>query len=152
MSKQHSVAHGAFTIERRYDAPPEQVFHAFADERAKERWFAGPDQWTLMERDMEFRPGGRERLKGKWPSGTTTIFDAEYFDIIENKRIVYAYEMYVDGTKISVSLATVELTPAGSGTLLKMTEQGAFLDGYDDAGSREKGTRGLLENLDRSLR
>lgn len=147
----HSVQHGSFTIERRFNAEPAQVFRAFADERAKERWFAGPDQWSLMERDMEFRPGGQERLKGKWANGTVTIFDAYYFDIVENERIVYAYEMHVNGKKISVSLATITLAAAGSGTLLTVREDGAFLDGIDDAGSREKGTRDLLEKLAQSL-
>jgi hypothetical protein len=59
--------------------------------------------------------------------------------------------MYVDGTKVSVSLATVEFAKAGSGTKLTVTEQGAFLDGYDDAGSRERGTSDLLDSLGRSL-
>jgi uncharacterized protein YndB with AHSA1/START domain len=33
-----------------------------------------------------------------------------------------------------------------------MTEQGAFLDGYDDAGSREHGTHFLLDALGDSLK
>jgi hypothetical protein len=33
-----------------------------------------------------------------------------------------------------------------------VTEQGAFLDGYDDAGSRERGTGFLLDSLGASLR
>ncbi len=49
--------------------------------------------------------------------------------------------------KLSVSLATIELTPAGKGTRLVLTEQGAFLDGYDDNGSRERGTNELIEKL-----
>jgi hypothetical protein len=32
-----------------------------------------------------------------------------------------------------------------------MTEQGAFLDGYDDAGSREQGSNFLLDSLGKSL-
>ncbi len=59
--------------------------------------------------------------------------------------------MYVGGTKISVSLATVEFAKADNGTTLTVTEQGAFLDGYDDAGSRERGTSELLDSLGRSL-
>jgi hypothetical protein len=35
---------------------------------------------------------------------------------------------------------------------LKVTEQGAFLDGYDGAGSREHGTGYVLEGLGASLR
>jgi hypothetical protein len=60
--------------------------------------------------------------------------------------------MHLDARKISVSLATIELAPAGAGTKLKLTEQGAFLDGYDDAGSREHGTGLLLDRLGASLR
>jgi hypothetical protein len=59
--------------------------------------------------------------------------------------------MHLDDRKISVSLATFELKPEGSGTRLVMTEQGAFLDGYDDAGSREQGSNFLLDALGNSL-
>jgi hypothetical protein len=46
----------------------------------------------------------------------------------------------------------VEFAPAGGGTRLKYTEQGVFLDGYDDAGSRERGTSALMDALGDSLR
>ncbi len=69
-----------------------------------------------------------------------------------DQRIVYTYDMHLDDARISVSLATVELEPAGAGTRLIFTEQGVFLDGYDDAGSREHGTRELLDKLGASLR
>jgi len=60
--------------------------------------------------------------------------------------------MWLDEMKISVSLATMQMMPAGPGrTTLKVTEQGAFLDGYDDAGSRERGTGFLLDKLGASL-
>jgi hypothetical protein len=45
----------------------------------------------------------------------------------------------------------MELKREGGGTKLVVTEQGAFLDGYDDAGSREKGTGFLLDRLGASL-
>jgi uncharacterized protein YndB with AHSA1/START domain len=78
-------------------------------------------------------------------------FDALYYDVVPHERLVYAYEMHLDERKISVSLATLELRPAGAGTQLTMTEQGAFLDGYDDARSREHGTNALLDALGASL-
>jgi uncharacterized protein YndB with AHSA1/START domain len=101
---------------------------------------------------MDVRPGGRERLKGRWTSGTVTTFDAIYLDVVPDTRLVYAYEMHMDERKISVSLATIEIEPAGSGTRLVLTEQGAFLDGYDDAGSRERGTALLLDRLGAALK
>ena len=147
-----SVVHGAFHLERTYDATEEQVYSALSDEAAKNRWFYGPKGWRPIERFMDFRVGGRERAKGQFEGGVTTTFDAIYHDIVPNERIVYSYEMHLDGKKISVSLATMQINSAGPGrAALKVTEQGAFLDGYDDAGSREQGTGFLLDKLGASL-
>ena len=107
----------------------------------------------MIEREMDFRIGGRERLKGRWEGGVVSTFDAVYHDIIPYERIVYTYEMHLDDRKISVSLATMQLKRKGaSRTTLIITEQGAFLDGYDDAGSREHGTSILMDRLGSSLR
>jgi len=146
-----SVVHAMFTLERLYDAVPAQVFHALTDKAAKARWFEGGDGYVVLERDMDVRPGGREHLKGRWASGMVSTFDAVYYDVVPDVRLVYAYEMSLDDRKISVSLATLELKPAGEKTRLVVTEQGAFLDGYDDAGSREHGTGFLLDRLGASL-
>jgi uncharacterized protein YndB with AHSA1/START domain len=146
-----AATHATFSIERVYSAPPAQVFRAFADKAAKARWFDGGEAFSLIEREMDVRPGGRERLKGRWASGMVTTFDAVYFDVVPDQRIVYAYEMRLDERKISVSLATLEIQPFGAGTRLVVTEQGAFLDGYQDGGARERGTGQLLDRLGASL-
>ncbi|EON14340.1 SRPBCC family protein [Pandoraea sp. SD6-2] len=148
---QRSVVHATFRIERQYPASPARVFRALTDREAKDRWFARSDGLTVLERSMDARPGGRERVSGRWAGGMVSTFDATYFDVVPDTRLVYAYEMHLDTRKISVSLATVDLRAHDGGTLLVMTEQGAFLDGYDDAGSRERGTRLLLDALGASL-
>ncbi len=48
---------------------------------------------------------------------------------------------------MSVSVATVELTATPAGTHLVYTEQGAYLDGLDNSGSRRTGTTSQLDNL-----
>jgi hypothetical protein len=58
--------------------------------------------------------------------------------------------MYADGVRISVSVATIEFaaTADGTGTTLTWTEQGAFLDGFDDPDAsslRQGGTEEMLE-------
>jgi uncharacterized protein YndB with AHSA1/START domain len=146
-----SVAHATFCIERTYQASRAQVFKALTDPAAKAKWFGGGNGYTLLAREMDVRPGGREHVKGRWETGVVSTFDAVYHDVVADERIVYAYEMHLDDRKISVSLATLELKPAGTDTRLVMTEQGAFLDGYDDAGSREHGTNVLLDALGKSL-
>jgi uncharacterized protein YndB with AHSA1/START domain len=146
-----SVVHATFCIERTYQASRAQVFKALTDPAAKAKWFAGGDGYTVLARELDVRPGGHEHVKGRKSSGVVTTFDALYFDVVPDERLVYAYEMHLDGRKISVSLATVEIKPAGTATRLVMSEQGAFLDGYDDAGSREHGTNFLLDALGNSL-
>jgi uncharacterized protein YndB with AHSA1/START domain len=148
-----SVVHAAFHLERTYDAPVERVWKALTDERAKQKWFGGaPGRWQLLERHMDVRAGGTERLKGRWEGGVVSTFDAIYHDVIQNERLVYSYVMHLNDKKISVSLATMQLRAAGEQTTVKVSEQGAFLDGYDDAGSRQHGTGHLLDALGASLK
>lgn len=147
-----SVVHAIFELERTYDAPVARVWKALTDISAKEKWFAASaGQWQVLERQMDVRVGGRELLRGLWESGLVTTFDAVYHDVIPNERLVYSYQMFQDERKISVSLATMQLKAQGARTTLKVTEQGAFLDGYDDADKREHGTGLLLDALGASL-
>jgi uncharacterized protein YndB with AHSA1/START domain len=147
-----SVVHASFHLERTYDAPVTRVWKALTDEAAKQKWFGGtPGRWELLERYMDVRVGGRERLRGRWDGGVISTFDAVYHDVLPNERLIYSYDMYLNDRKISVSLATMQLKDSGGRTTLRVTEQGAFLDGYDDAGSREHGTGYLLDALGASL-
>ncbi|MBC7792990.1 MAG: SRPBCC domain-containing protein [Clostridia bacterium] len=148
-----AVTHSTFQIERTYAASVDRVFLALSDSKAKAKWFAGgTDSWKPIEQSMDFRVGGREVAKGRWiEGGVVTSFEALYHDIIPLQRIVYSYVMHINATKISVSLATIELDKTRNGTHLRVTEQGTFLNGYDDNGSREHGTKFLLEALGASL-
>lgn len=147
-SSARSIKHSSFLFERRFDHGPAQLYRAWVDPAVKARWFNGPaDKWKEEVREMDVRVGGRDRLVGKFVDGSESRFESLYFDVVPEKRLVYAYDMYWQGKKISVSLASVEFVLAGKGTKLVISEQHAFLDGYEDAGSRERGTRALMDNL-----
>jgi len=79
------------------------------------------------------------------------FFNAVYQDIVPNQRIVYSYELLFGETRVSVSLATIELIAEGTGTRLVLTEQGAFFDGIDTPATREHGTGELLDALGAAL-
>jgi len=151
MSKR-SAHHATFVIERDYAASPARVFAAWAEPKAKSRWFVGPDEWEKSDHKLDFRVGGRESVSGGPPGGPNHIYNAIYQDIVPNERIVLTYDMHLDKTRISVSLLTLEFKPSGAGTRLVLTEQDVFLDGIDNVASREQGTRDLLDNLDAHLR
>jgi len=121
MTIPRSVIHDTFTIERSYPATPQRVFAAFASAEAKNIWSdigdleeAGGDAGIA---EFDFRVGGRERFSFKY-RGVTYRYDARYYDIVPEQRIVYSYEMYADGARMSVSVASAtpksRSTPRGS--------------------------------------
>jgi uncharacterized protein YndB with AHSA1/START domain len=148
---ERSVEHGGFTIERAYDVPPARVFAAWADPAAKARWFKDQEGWLRAPHELDFRVGGRERASGGPAGGPVHEYRAIYWDIVQDERIVYTYEMLMNGTRVSVSLATIELRPDGRGTRLNLTEHGAFLDGLDSPARRAQGTGSLLDALAEAL-
>jgi uncharacterized protein YndB with AHSA1/START domain len=149
---ERSVEHDSFTLERVYDASPARVFAAWADPAAKARWFRDPEGWVSGPYELDFRVGGRESASGGPSGGPFHEYRAVYWDIVADERIVYTYEMLEDATRVSVSLAIVELRPDGDGTLLTLTEHGAFFDGHDSSARRESGTVTLLDGLAEALR
>lgn len=146
-----TVTHAEFEIERVYPVPRERVFAAFADQQLKERWFATPPDWADVEHSLDFRVGGVETNQGRPPGGQLHRFEARYQDIVDNERIVYAYDLLLDNSRISVSLATIEFIADSAGTRMIFTEHGAFLDGIEDPAERENGTKVMLDALGAAL-
>ncbi|MFO0668664.1 MAG: SRPBCC domain-containing protein [Polyangiaceae bacterium] len=146
-----------FTLERLLDASPARVYETLSVPEVKARWFAGPrEAWVEESRTMDFRVGGKERVAGRHQGGLTSLFDAQYLDIVPGERVVYVYDMHVNGRKISTSLATFEVLPEGAKTRLRLTEQGVYYfdpDGkatYAPDGpevSRRRGTEGLMDQI-----
>jgi uncharacterized protein YndB with AHSA1/START domain len=145
---ERSVEHATFVVERSYDAAPHRVFAAWCDPEAKARWFGSPDERF----ELDFRVGGRERHQGIDADGNADTFHALYQDIVPAGRIVYTYDMLLGEARISISVATVEFRPQGTGTRLVLTEQGVFLDGHDTSARREHGMGALLDALGAELR
>jgi uncharacterized protein YndB with AHSA1/START domain len=90
---ERSAKHATFVIERNYAASPAQVFAAWADPTAKARWFPKADTF-------DFRVGGQESSRGGPAGGPVYSFDAQYQEIVPERRIVYSYVMDQDDTRI----------------------------------------------------
>lgn len=73
--------------------------------------------------------------------------DGIYQDIVPNRRIVIASTMTLGERRISGSLATFEILPWDSGTILVFTHQGAFFEGADGPERREERWNKLLDKL-----
>jgi uncharacterized protein YndB with AHSA1/START domain len=142
MMSERSTEHATFTIERSFPTTAARVFEAWSSAEAKAQWFGPRDSAGV---DLDFRVGGHERFVVEVPDGARYSYDALYQDIVEDQRIVYTYEMKRNDERMSVSVATIELSPDGEGTRLTMTEQGVYLDGHDTVAAREHGTREMIE-------
>lgn len=143
-----TVTNAMFSIERVLNASPARVFAAYSSLEAKSTWFKAPSDIETLNREFDFRVGGKERFHARWPTGMITDFQATYHDIVENERIILVYDMFHNGAKLSVSLLSVELRAEGDRTRLIHTEQGCYLTGGDEAvRSREHGTTWHIDNL-----
>jgi uncharacterized protein YndB with AHSA1/START domain len=144
---ERSQTHATFVIERTYPVPVEAVWHALSDSDARDQWFSGGAEFEAREKSHEFRVGGHGSEEGQWHGGPQSRFHSTYTDIVELRRIVFTYDMWVDGQHLSTSLTTIALENDGDQTRLTYTEQGVHFDGLDSVEGREEGTRGILDQL-----
>ncbi len=142
-----TMLHGSFTITRTYKHAPAKVFAAHADQSVKRRWFAEGSGFIVDSYDLDFRVRGRESCRYRPEGGPPMTMDAVYYEIIENRRIVVAYDMTMAGDILSLSIASTEFEADGAGTKLTFTEHGMYFGPAADLAGREEGTRDLYERL-----
>ena len=146
------IARSEFSITREYEAPVDRVWHAFADEQDKLRWWGAGDRMDALEWAFDFRVGGIDVAEGRFHGGVVSRYVATYTDIVVNNRIITTYDMWIDGVHMSTSVASLEFEPIPTGTRYTHTEHGVFFDQFwADGRGRESGTRGLIEQLARHL-
>ena len=139
--------HATFQVERIYRQPPAKVFRAFADKETVRRWRIEGEGCMVHEFTFDFRIGGREVSRFSFGDGPEIRLDAEYQDIVPDRRLAFSYRMGMGANPFSASLTTIEMIPSGSGTRLTYTEQLTLFDGSDSAQGREEGCRLLMESL-----
>ncbi|MFW0790916.1 SRPBCC domain-containing protein [Gordonia sp. CPCC 205333] len=148
MAIERRIARAEFTLTRDYPVPVGRAWDAFADEHQKLSWWGAGDAVTPGEWAFDFRVGGRDIAEGKFHDGPVSRYEATYTDIVEQLRIVTTYDMWIDGSHMSTSIATLEFDPIDGGTRFTHTEHGVFFDQFwADGPNRANGTEGLLASL-----
>lgn len=140
------AAHTSFVIERSLAAEPGEVFSAWVDPDRKREWSDCHAEHTV-DYNLDFRPLGRETHRVQDPEHGEQLVEKVFFDIQADRRIVFAYDISVNGRRLSVSLVTVEFTPTPAGTDMVYTEQVGYLDGHQDLEHRIHGTKEGLDRL-----
>jgi uncharacterized protein YndB with AHSA1/START domain len=152
MKQDVTTVHDTVVVRRTYDAPAAQVFAAWSDAAALQRWYVpGDGSWSSKVLAHEFRRGGTKKLEFGPPGGPTYTEDCRYEDIVPGRRICFAMTILRAGVPITTSMVTVELVALAGRTETVVTDQIAILDGGDTAGDRMRGWGETLDKLPHAL-
>jgi uncharacterized protein YndB with AHSA1/START domain len=120
-------------VEREIAFPPEKIWRALTQPHLIQEW--------LMKNDFKPVPDHRFKLSAEWGS-----VDCRVLEIEPNRTLSYTWDAY--GLESTV---TWTLTPAGSGTHLRM-EQAGFRPDQEQAYQGAKfGWQRFFENLEQVL-
>lgn len=149
---ERSVVHGTVHLERDYSASPARVFAAWSDPEALLRWARPGEGWEVTLTQFDFRVGGSSVTRFGPGDGQVYTDESRYLDIVPDSRIVSAATLLVGDRLGFAGLLTIALAPSARGCRLKLTEQGAYLDGLDMPEGHEAGWGEMLERLDADLK
>ena len=144
----YRAAPSLIELERHYASTPTQVFAAWSDAEALMRWGAPGPGWQVVLETFEFMVGGRQITRfSPGNDGAIYINQSQFHVIVPNVRIVASGSMSLAGKPLVVGVLTVEFADAGAGCLLRLTEQGVFLDGRDQRENHVHGWGSMLDQL-----
>lgn len=136
------------SMSRRFKAPRERVFAAFATLEAMTPWF-GPAGCDVEGDSLDFRVGGTYRLRLKTPKGEN-IVSGSYREITPPEKLVFTWkwEDDEDWEKFE-SVVTLEFHAHGNETELSLTQVGFPVP--ESRGNHEHGWAGTFDKLDAAL-
>ena len=131
-------------IDRVFKASPERVFEAFTDTAQLAQWY-GPEGMRTEVFENEVRPGGRYSLVMRSDEDEHHLSGA-YEEIDPPKKLVMTWKWK---TGEITSRVTIELSPEGDATRLRLTHTG-FAEA-SDAAAHNQGWTSSLSSLEQYL-
>ena len=127
-------------IEREFGHPPEKIWRALTQPHLIEAW--------LMKNDFKPDVGHRFNLSGDWGG----VLDCEVLEVEPNETLSYTWDFAHDDPAFDLkSVVTFTLTPTGSGTHLRMEQEGFRPDQKQAFGGARAGWQQFLGKLEEVL-
>jgi uncharacterized protein YndB with AHSA1/START domain len=119
------AARPSLTLTRRFNAPPEKVYAAWADPEKLVRWF-GPASVEVgtVTADIDLRVGGRYRISFN-ANGNYNEVGGVYREVVPNERLVFTWAWH--STPERESLVSISIKYESGGTLLTFKHE-QFVD------------------------
>ena len=143
-----TAAFGQLQFDRTLTSAPARVFEALISPADRMAWGPpGTDQVVLIEGQPEAAPGVRE-MSRCGPRDNPYVDVATDWVLMEApNRLLFVETLMAEGEPLGTSLATYELTEAGTGTHLRLTVQLVSFVGEEMMGEFEGGWTHALDNL-----
>jgi uncharacterized protein YndB with AHSA1/START domain len=124
-------------VEREIAHPPEKLWRALTQPHLIAEW--------LMQNDFSPVVGHHFKLRGEWGG----VLDCEVLEVEPNKTLAYTWNHAHDDPAFALqSVVTFTLTPAGSGTHLRMEQKGFRPDQPQAFGGARLGWQKFFANLE----
>ena len=104
-------------LERVIDVPPELVWRCWTEPEHLKQWFA-PRPWTVVDCQIDLRPGGMMRTVMRSPEGEDFPGEGCVLEVVSNRRLVWT-DALLPGYRPSPEpffTAVITIEPEGSGT------------------------------------
>jgi uncharacterized protein YndB with AHSA1/START domain len=110
------AARPSLTLARRFNAPPEKVYAAWADPEKLAQWF-GPASVEpgSVKADIDLRAGGRYRISFN-ANGDYNEVGGVYREVVPNERLVFTWAWH--STPERESLVSISIKSEAGGSLL----------------------------------
>ena len=137
-------------LSRTYPAPREEVFRAWTDPKALERWFAPDSEFVTKVPILELRPGGRYRVEMRKGDANHVVV-GEYREVRPPEKLVFTWKWEVSEMAVGLedTIVTLEFHDRGQATELILIHE--KLATVEEREKHEHGWKGCLDQLARYI-
>lgn len=135
----------SLTVTRDFSAPPDKVFKAWSDPDLLKVWMGGKSV-TSPYAEVDFRVGGRYKVRLQPPYGNPFTVEGIYHEIDPPNKLVYTWVFMGAEIETGETLVTVEFESQDTGT--RVTLQHDKLPDETIRDTHLEGWGHLLNNLD----
>ncbi len=150
-----NIQFDSFEMVEEFNCSTEKLFNAFTDPIIKRKWFAEGAHSTTHDTDlytMDSQVGGKEifefTLNQNTPvPGLKISMLSECIARTDHQLLVYQSRMSSNNQTLSATIETFQFYKNSSKAVVKLTQQGTYLEGADGPHLRKNGFKELFGYL-----